>query len=94
MDTFLDACRGLFGIAVFVGVAALFSSDRKNIPWRVVTVGILLQFLLAAMVIHLPPVRMAVEAVGLFFVKLLGFSVRRWHDLDGRRCWGRVSRAS
>ena len=74
MDAFLDACRGLFGIAMFVGVAALFSSDRKNIPWRVVAVGIVLQFVLAALVIHFPPVRMVVEAVGLFFVKLLGFT--------------------
>lgn len=74
METLADVGRGLLGIAVFVGVAALFSCDRKNIPWRVVAVGILLQFLLAATVIHLPPVRMAVEAVGLFFVKLLGFT--------------------
>lgn len=74
METIFESLRGMVGIAVFVGIAALFSSDRKNIPWRVVTVGILLQFLLAAMVLHLPPVRMAVEAVGLFFVKLLGFT--------------------
>jgi len=66
--------RGLLGIVVFVGIAVLFSSDRKNIPWRVVAVGIVLQFVLAALVIHFPPVRMAVEAVGLFFVKLLGFT--------------------
>lgn len=69
-----DILRGLLGIAVFVGIAVLFSSDRKNIPWRVVVVGIVLQFVLAAMVIHVAPVRMAVEAVGLFFVKLLGFT--------------------
>lgn len=69
-----DILRGLLGIAVFVGIAVLFSSDRKNIPWRVVVVGIVLQFVLAAMVIHVAPVRVAVEAVGLFFVKLLGFT--------------------
>ena len=74
MESFPDLLRGLLGIAVFVGVAVLFSSNRRNIPWRVVAVGILLQFVLAAMVIHLPIVRMAVEAVGLFFVKLLGFT--------------------
>lgn len=74
METLADLLRGFLGMAVFVGVAVIFSSDRKNIPWRVVAVGILLQFVLAAMVIHLPVVRMAVEAVGLFFVKLLGFT--------------------
>lgn len=74
MEALLDLSRGFLGIAVFLGVAVLFSADRKSIPWRVVAVGILLQFVLAAMVIHLPIVRMAVEAVGLFFVKLLGFT--------------------
>lgn len=70
----MDVLRGFLGIAVFVAIAVLFSSDRKNIPWRVVVVGIILQFALAAMVIHVQPVRTAVEAVGFFFVKLLGFT--------------------
>jgi len=62
------------GIAIFVGIAVLFSSDRKNIPWRVVVVGLLLQFVLAGLVMHVPPVRTVVELVGMFFVKLLGFT--------------------
>jgi len=83
MDALIDALRGLLGIAVFVGIAALFSSDRKNIPWRVVGVGIVLQFVLAALVIHFPPVRVTVEAVGLFFVKLLGFTAEGTRFLFG-----------
>ena len=38
----------LLGIAVMVGVAVLISSDRKNINWRLVAMGLGLQFLLAA----------------------------------------------
>jgi hypothetical protein len=71
MESFPDLLRGLLGIAVFVGVAVLFSSNRRNIPWRVVAVGILLQFVLAAMVVHLSIVRMAVEAVGLVKMDIL-----------------------
>jgi CNT family concentrative nucleoside transporter len=74
MDALSDILRGLAGLAVFLGVAVLFSADRKNIPWRVVGVGLLLQFVLAALVMHVPPVRVGVELVGLFFVKLLGFT--------------------
>ena len=59
MNHLIDIARGSLGIAVFVGIAVLFSSDRKNIPWRVVGVGIVLQFVLAALVIHFPPVRKA-----------------------------------
>ena len=74
MDAPADTWRGLLGIAVFLGIAVLFSADRKNVPWRVVGVGLLLQFVLAGLVMHVPPVRAAVELVGLFFVKLLGFT--------------------
>jgi CNT family concentrative nucleoside transporter len=83
VETILDTARGSLGIAVFVGVAVLFSADRKNIPWRVVVVGIVLQFVLAALVIHFPPVRMAVEAVGVFFVQLLGFTAEGTRFLFG-----------
>ncbi|MGA0850135.1 MAG: NupC/NupG family nucleoside CNT transporter [Chthoniobacterales bacterium] len=74
MDALSEILRGFAGIAVFLGVAVLFSADRKNIPWRVVGVGLLLQFVLAGLVMHVPPVRIGVELVGLFFVKLLGFT--------------------
>ncbi len=74
METLVDLWRGFLGIAVFLGVAVLFSADRKNISWRVVGVGLVLQFLLAGLVMHVPVVRTGVELVGMFFVKLLGFT--------------------
>ena len=74
MEVAFDTIRGMFGIAVFLGLAVLFSSDRRNIPWRVVGVGLALQFLLAGLVMHVTPVRVAIELVGMFFVQLLGFT--------------------
>jgi Nucleoside permease len=74
METFFETLRGMAGIAVFIGIAVLFSSDRKNIPWRVVGIGLLLQFALAGVVMHVPLVRSGVELVGMFFVQLLGFT--------------------
>lgn len=75
--------QAVLGIGVFVGVAVLFSADRRAIPWRVVGVGLALQFALAAMVMHVPPVRMVVELVGLFFVQLLGFTAEGTRFLFG-----------
>ncbi len=66
--------QGLLGIAVFLGIAVLFSENRRAIPWRVVGVGLVLQFVLAALVLHIPFVRWAVELVGMVFVRLLGFT--------------------
>jgi CNT family concentrative nucleoside transporter len=74
METIFESLRGMAGIAVFIGMAVLFSSDRKNIPWHVVGVGLLLQFVLAGVAMHVPIVRSAVELVGMFFVQLLAFT--------------------
>lgn len=74
MDTLLHVGRGLFGIAVFVGIAVAFSENRKAINWRLVAAGLALQLIFAALVLYAPPVRYVIEAVGNFFVKLLGFT--------------------
>jgi len=66
--------RGMIGVAAFLGIAVLLSENRKAINWRVVGIGMLLQFVFASLVIYAPPVRYAVEAVGSFFVQLLGFT--------------------
>ncbi len=74
MDTLMHVVRGLIGIAAFLGIAVLLSENRRAIDWRVVGVGILLQVVFAALVIHAPPVRYAIELVGNFFVQLLAFT--------------------
>jgi CNT family concentrative nucleoside transporter len=74
MDTLLHVARGLLGIVVFVAIAVALSENRKAINWRLVTAGLLLQLIFAALVLHVGPVRVMVEAVGGFFVKLLGFT--------------------
>ena len=74
METFLYALRGLLGIAAFLAIAYAFSSNRKLIPWRVVVVGLALQFIFGVLVLHVDIVRVGVDAVGTFFVRILGFN--------------------
>jgi len=74
MDTLNHLLRGMLGLAAFVGLAVLFSENRRAINWRIVAIGLALQFAFAALVIHAPPVRFAVELVGKFFIKLLAFT--------------------
>ncbi len=83
MEEIVLILRGLLGIAVFIGLAVLLSENRRAIPWRVVGVGLILQFSLAALVMHVPWVRAGVELVGLFFVRLLGFSTEGTRFLFG-----------
>src|ERR1700736_4903699 len=47
--------RGLLGIGVILLLAWALSEDRARIPWRVVAVGVLLQFGLALLFLRFPP---------------------------------------
>lgn len=51
--------RGLLGIAVILLLAWGLSEDRARVPWRIVVVGVLLQFTLALVFLRLPPARAA-----------------------------------
>ena len=42
---------GLFGLAVLIGIAWLFSEHRRAVDWRLVITGILLQIGFAAIVL-------------------------------------------
>jgi CNT family concentrative nucleoside transporter len=52
------ALQSAFGILVFLILAWLFSEDRTRIPWRTLLAGIGLQFLLAVLLLWLPPFKL------------------------------------
>jgi len=51
--------RGILGILVLLLLAWVFSERRKRINWQTVMVGLALQFLLALLLLKLPPVKEA-----------------------------------
>ena len=51
--------RGFLGIGVILALAWALSEDRARVPWRVVAVGVLLQFGLALLFLRFPPARSA-----------------------------------
>lgn len=55
--------QSLFGLIVFVTIAALLSEDRRRIPWRTVLIGMGLQLLLALLLLKLPLFRSVFEAL-------------------------------
>lgn len=62
---------GLFGM---VGLAYLFSSNRKKINWKVVITGVGLQFILSFLILKLPWGRLAFDKAKQFFIAILGFT--------------------
>lgn len=64
---------GLFGLAVLIGIAWLFSNNKRAVDWRLVATGIALQIGFAALVLLVPGGRQVFDALGNGFVRLLGF---------------------
>lgn len=81
----VDILRGFFGIAVLLGIAFLFSNNRRAVDWRMVGKGLLIQIVFGILVIKgeslrqvwypLGFVRDAFEFISTIFVKILGFTI-------------------
>jgi CNT family concentrative nucleoside transporter len=74
MDTLINVGRGLLGIVAFLAIAYAFSANRRAVPWRLVATGVVLQILFGILVLHVDIVRVGVDAVGTFFVRILEFN--------------------
>ena len=70
----LSVVQSLFGMSCLLGLAYLFSSDRRAISWRLVGFGVLLQVILCLLVSHVPLVRELFRDVSHGFVTLVSFA--------------------
>ena len=66
--------RGFLGILILLFIAYLLSSYRKKIDWKLVATGIALQIVIALLVLKVPLIRNAFDAIGSGFVKFLSFA--------------------
>lgn len=64
---------GLFGLASLIGIAWVFSLNRRAVDWRLVLTGISLQVGFAALVLLVPGGKDVFDALGQGFVKVLSF---------------------
>ncbi|UJB18091.1 MULTISPECIES: NupC/NupG family nucleoside CNT transporter [Lysobacter] len=73
MDSISRVAFGLFGLAVLVGIAWLFSVQRRSVDWKLVATGITLQIAFAAVVLLVPGGKDVFDAIGKGFVHVLEF---------------------
>lgn len=66
--------RGLIGVIVLLGICYLFSNDKKNIDWRLVIGGVVLQFILAIGILKVDFIYQAFNWIAEAFVLLLSFT--------------------
>ncbi len=66
--------RGLIGVVVFLGIAVLFSTNRRAINWRLVGMGLGLQIVFAILVLKTGPGELVFDTLASFFDTLLSFT--------------------
>jgi CNT family concentrative nucleoside transporter len=70
----MEYFRGLLGIIALLGVAFIFSTDKKSIDWRLVGVGVLIQAIFGFLITKIEFVASLFLGVSRGFVKFLSFS--------------------
>jgi CNT family concentrative nucleoside transporter len=69
----VSALLGAVGLAVLLGIAWVFSRDRKAVDWRLVATGLGLQLAFALLVLKVPLGRAVLDAIAGGFVRLLSY---------------------
>jgi CNT family concentrative nucleoside transporter len=70
----VDLFFGIFGLTSLIGIAFIFSSNRKKVDWRLVGSGVLLQLIFAIFVIKVPGGEAVFNALSRFFVTIISFT--------------------
>lgn len=70
----ISILRGGLGIVIMLAICYALSSNRKNINWRLVGIGLAMQLVLAFLILKVPFVRVIFDYVASFFVVLLDFT--------------------
>jgi CNT family concentrative nucleoside transporter len=73
MDWF-TTLRALGSLVVLIGILALFSDNRKRIPWLLVAKGLVIQFVFAFLILRVKSIESGFQAVGQVFVNILGYT--------------------
>ena len=65
---------GIIGIIAILGIAFLFSENKKKVNWRLVGTGLALQVVLALLILKVPAGRAVFEGASTAITKLLEFT--------------------
>ena len=66
--------RGFLGILSLLIIAFLFSRNKRNIDWKLVLKGLVIQLIFAVLILKVPIVSKSFEFVGTIFTKIISFT--------------------
>jgi CNT family concentrative nucleoside transporter len=79
----MEYLRGVFGLAVIITIAYLFSANRKSIDWRLVGMGILIQLTFGLLIGKVEIAQQAFIYISEKFVRFLSFALKGAEFLYG-----------
>jgi CNT family concentrative nucleoside transporter len=79
----MDYLRAAAGLLFIVGLAYLFSGNRKAVDWRLVLTGVILQLIFGLIISQVEVAQVAFSYVSQKFVTFLGFAQRGGEFLFG-----------
>lgn len=74
MDILFGIVRGSLGIVVLLAICYLFSNNRRAINWRLVSMGVLLQIVLAILILKVPGISAVFDFIARFFREVLRYT--------------------
>ena len=79
----MEYLRGIFGLAIIIVIAYLFSANRRGIDWRLVAMGILIQLVFGVLIGKVEVAQQAFIYISEKFVKFLSFALKGAEFLYG-----------
>lgn len=79
----VEVLQGLLGISVLIGILYLMSNRRSAVDWKLVGMGVLLQFVVAIIMLKVPVAHRLLDEITRIFIALMGFA-----DEGGRFVFG------
>lgn len=70
----MDILRGIFGIAVLLGILFIFSANKKRIDWRLVAVALGSQIVLGVAILKIDFIRKIFDFISRFFIAVIDFT--------------------
>ncbi len=90
----ISLLRGILGLLLILGIAILFSNNRRRISWRLVSMGILIQLIFAVFILYADKLsswfaplgwpKVVISWLGGAVVSLLGFTTEGSQFVFGR----------
>lgn len=94
MDFVFSLLRGALGLSILLGIAFLFSNNKRRVNWRLVATGVAMQVIFAIFIIHSESLRGwffplgwpkdIINWLGAAIVSLLGFTIQGAQFIFGK----------